>query len=501
VCGHRRRHRSGRHRRRAGVGLPLLLPRLPDPAAPRGRGHVPGRPDRVRLAGPAPGGPRRHRVDPARRHPGPALPRRGRAATRPRCSTPSSPAGCSATPASAWPRWSRACSAPGSPRSTPRSTGRPGRCPSRGWSTPPSTSRCSSSCATLLGAELVEAGKDEWARQEFEHLRGFEQSPGSTRGAVRRAAPGPRPPRPRRGAGAVGDARRDRRAARRHPGPDHPRLGDRGRRAGDADRQGRAAGDQGLPRPRRRAVRRPLGRRAARGRRDGRGGPADPVPALRRPAAPARLGREGPGRRPAARAGPRGDHRAGRGAQPPGREPAHPRLPAPGAVDPARRTRDPEPLARRSSPSSWPARRPAVAGRLAGPVLADAILAADRARTRARGRAGPIPDPEPAADGSDPAASPEPLRRARDSRPTRVEHRAGGLVDLLGERSRSGTATPYSELVEAADTASSSSSEGVEQRREVHRADAVVEHVAWSGSRPGWRNASESATSRLAGAR
>lgn len=28
---------------------------------------------------------------------------------------------------------------------------------------------------TLLGAELVAAGKDEWARQEFENLRGFEQ--------------------------------------------------------------------------------------------------------------------------------------------------------------------------------------------------------------------------------------------------------------------------------------------------------------------------------------
>ena len=46
--GHRRRHRPGRDRRRAGLRLPLLLPRLPDPAAPRGRRHRAGRPDRLR---------------------------------------------------------------------------------------------------------------------------------------------------------------------------------------------------------------------------------------------------------------------------------------------------------------------------------------------------------------------------------------------------------------------------------------------------------------------
>ena len=73
---------------------------------------------------------------------------RGRALARRRCSTPSSPAGCSATPASGWPRSSRSSSAGSWPRSTRRPTGRPARCRSRGWSTPPSTSRCSSSCAT-----------------------------------------------------------------------------------------------------------------------------------------------------------------------------------------------------------------------------------------------------------------------------------------------------------------------------------------------------------------
>ena len=62
---------------------------------------------------------------------------------RPRgSSTPSSPAACSATRGSAWPRWWRRSSAPASPRSTPPSTGRPDRCRCRGSSTPPSTSRC-----------------------------------------------------------------------------------------------------------------------------------------------------------------------------------------------------------------------------------------------------------------------------------------------------------------------------------------------------------------------
>ena len=109
----RGRHRPGRDRRRAGVGLPLLQPRLPDPAAPRGRRHRAHRPDRLRLPRPAAGGARGHRVDPARRHPGPALPRRRRPGARRRCSTPSWPDGCSATPGSAWPRWWRRCSATG----------------------------------------------------------------------------------------------------------------------------------------------------------------------------------------------------------------------------------------------------------------------------------------------------------------------------------------------------------------------------------------------------
>ena len=108
-----RRHRPGGHRRRAGLGLPLLQPGLPDPAAPRGLRHLAGRPDRLRVPGAAGRGARGHRVDPARGHPGPAVPGRRRAAARTRCSTPSWPAGCWATRGSGWPRWSRPCSASG----------------------------------------------------------------------------------------------------------------------------------------------------------------------------------------------------------------------------------------------------------------------------------------------------------------------------------------------------------------------------------------------------
>ncbi len=92
-------------------------------------------------------GARRHRVDPARRHPGPALPRRARPATdpavrhrarRPAARLPAGRAGHAGRDAARLTGW---------PRSTRPSTGRPGRCPSRGWSTPPSTSRCWSSSA------------------------------------------------------------------------------------------------------------------------------------------------------------------------------------------------------------------------------------------------------------------------------------------------------------------------------------------------------------------
>ena len=111
VCRPRGRHRARGDRRRACVRLPLLQPRLPDPAAPRGQRHRSGRPDRLRLRGPAPGRPRRHRVDPARGHPGPPLSDRASGSRRRACSTPSSPGDCSATRGSGWRRWSRPSSA------------------------------------------------------------------------------------------------------------------------------------------------------------------------------------------------------------------------------------------------------------------------------------------------------------------------------------------------------------------------------------------------------
>ena len=56
-------------------------------------------------------------------------------------------------------------------RGTRPPTGRPARCPTTGWSTPRSTSSCSSSCATPSAGLLDEAGKSEWAAQEFEAVR------------------------------------------------------------------------------------------------------------------------------------------------------------------------------------------------------------------------------------------------------------------------------------------------------------------------------------------
>ena len=335
-------HRPGRHRRRAGLGLPLLLARLPHPAAPRGRRHLAGRPDRVRVAGSPPGGARRAPSGSCTPPPRtcPACARSG--SPRPRSSTPSSPAGCSATRASGWPPWSRRCWASGCARSTRPPTGRRGRCPSRGSSTPPSTSRCSSSCATRWPPSWSSPARPTGPARSSTTC-----SPSSSRarGGVApylRGAPAPRPPRARRRPRAVGGARRDRRPARRHPRPDRPRRRDRGRRPGDADRSRGAARHPGLPRPRRRAVRHPLGDRPARGARDGRGRPAHPRPPRRGPAAAARLGGPRPGRGAPLQGRPRGDGGRRRGPRAAGREPAHPRLPAPRDVDAAR-----DPRARR----------------------------------------------------------------------------------------------------------------------------------------------------------
>ena len=104
------RVRPGRGRRRARLGLPLQPARLPDPAAPRRRGHRADRPDRT--AATCPSSTRRcadaewilHAANQD-------LPCLAEVGLRPAgCSTPSWPAGCSATSASRSARWSSSSS-------------------------------------------------------------------------------------------------------------------------------------------------------------------------------------------------------------------------------------------------------------------------------------------------------------------------------------------------------------------------------------------------------
>ena len=258
----RRGHRSGRHRRRARVRLPLLLARLPDPAAPRGRRLVHGRPDRLRVA-------------------------RAAAATRSRAPSGS----CTPRP--------RTCPASTRSGSTPTAlfdtelAGRLLGYPRVGlatlvetllgfrlakehsavdWSTRPLPVPWLEYAALdvevlvelrdLLAAELVETGKDEWARQEFDYLRSF--VPAVRTDAWRRTS-GVHRVRGRRALAAVRELweTRNEIAEQRDvtPGPDPPRRRDRRRRHRAADRPRRADGHQGLPRPRRRPLRLPLGRR------------------------------------------------------------------------------------------------------------------------------------------------------------------------------------------------------------------------------------------------
>ena len=201
----------------------------------------------VRLAGPAAGGAGGNRVDPARRHPGPAVPDRGRPGAGRRCSTPSSPDACSATRASAWPPWSRSCS------------GRRLRKEHSAvdWSTRPLPEPWLEYAALDVEVlvELRDAagraaasrpGKAEWAAQEFD-------APARLRagGARRRRGAAPPGAHRLRGRRAMAVVRslwetRDRIARERDvvPEPADPRRRDRGRRPGHADRHPGAAGDQ-----------------------------------------------------------------------------------------------------------------------------------------------------------------------------------------------------------------------------------------------------------------
>ena len=190
--------------------------------------------------------------------PGPALPRRGGpapdAAVRHRarrhgwsaCRASASPPSSSTTSGSAW------------PRSTRPSTGPPGRCPSRGCATPRSTSRCSSSCATLLAADLAEQGKTAWAREEFDAARPVPGPAGQGRAVAPhlRHPPHPRPPRRGPGPRAVAGPRHaSRRSVTSPPAGSSPTPADRRGRQGPRQpgRAGRRCpafpGDPALPAP------------------------------------------------------------------------------------------------------------------------------------------------------------------------------------------------------------------------------------------------------------
>ena len=181
--------------------------------------------------------------------------------------------------------------------------------------------------------QLEAAGKTEWARQEFEALLSFQPT---VREEVWRRTSGAHKLRGRRAQGAVRAlwTARDQIAQERDVAP--------GRIIPDS---ALVAAASAMPETREALLAVPgfHGRGAARyartwldaiaevrdlpeGELPGRAGPQ------RRSAAAARLGRTGPGRRPASRARAGGDDRAGRAARAAGREPAHARLPAPGAL-------------------------------------------------------------------------------------------------------------------------------------------------------------------------
>ena len=205
-------------------------------------------------------------MDPARRHPGPALPHRARAAAgvavRHRARRPAArlPAG---RPGHAGGDDPRAPHAQGALR------GRlvhPAAARRRGWSTPRSTSRCSIELRDALAAELDETGKTEWARQEFEHL--VNAAPSGPRHEPWRRTSGMHRARGRRSLAAVRELwqARDEIAAQRDvtPGriiPDSAIV-----EAANALPRDRAvaARAQGLQGPGRRTLRRPVGRRAPR---------------------------------------------------------------------------------------------------------------------------------------------------------------------------------------------------------------------------------------------
>ena len=363
-----RGHRPGRDRRRARLRLPLLRPRLPDPAAPRGRRHLADRPDRLRLrpadaaeapcAAPSGSCTPPPRTCPCLREVGldPAAlfdtELAGRLLGYPRVGLATLVEEI-ARPADAQGALRRRLVDPAAADGVARVR----RARRRG---------ARSSCATTWSPTLEEAGKTEWARQEFDHLLGFEPTVrvDAWRRTVR-SPPAARPPRARRRPRAVGGPRR---ASPRErdvtPGRIIPDAAIVAAATAHAHRQAPPCWHQGLPRPRRRPLLRHVDGRARRGRRDCPRTTCRPAPR----AATARRTRA-PG--PTATRSPTAASRLARAAMlaiaeehaPAGREPAHPRLRAPGHVgaagDPRRRR-----AGRRPRSPAAGVRRPAVAARL-----------------------------------------------------------------------------------------------------------------------------------------
>ena len=239
----------------------------------------------------------------------------------------------------------------------------------------------------MLAAELREAGKDEWARQEFDALRGLHaRRPHRAVATYVRAPPGARPAAARRGPRAVGGPRRARPLPRRLARPDHRRQRDRGRRPGEPATRSDLLSTKGFHGRGAAAVRRPLARRPDPGARHARGGAA-------------RCGHRAPtGRRPrvrgpsATRSPPSGSTLARdghgpalRGAPGTGREPAVTRHGAPGDVGAGRGRR-----ATRSARSCARSGRADWQVELTAPMLADAITAARVAGCRPRTCADPL---------------------------------------------------------------------------------------------------------------
>ena len=342
-------HRTGRDRRRAGLGLPLLLPRLPDPAAPRGRRHPPGRPDRVRVDGAA----RRRRsagtewILHAATQDLPCLAEIG---LRPDALFDTELAGRLL----GYPRVGLAALVelaarlPDGQGALGRRLVDPAAARAVAATTPRSTSRCWSSCGRCWSRSSRRPARTGWATEEFDALRDFTPTP---RVDAWRRTSGLHKVRGRRSLGAVRALwqLRDEIAQERDvtPGRILPDTAIVAAATALPTHRRALLQDPGLPRPRRRALRLPLGVRAPGGVRAARGRAAGPRPPWRRPAGPARMGREGPGRREAAHRGPGRAGRPGRGAPPPGRERADPRPRPPAALDtaghPAARPRWPRP--------------------------------------------------------------------------------------------------------------------------------------------------------------